>query len=160
MENENCFSSSFISRTNVALLDEPTNHLDLYAVIWLTEYLKQLSNVLVLVSHDQHFMDDVCTDIIHCHDQQLVYYPHCTWNQFRHKFQTSVEQARSSYVKTLKKMTRVNINKEEQKTQLKRPEKDYEWFEFSVPSKISGTNLIEVDNVVSGTNQKECCFAI
>uniref|UniRef100_A0A0N4ZRZ4 ABC transporter domain-containing protein n=1 Tax=Parastrongyloides trichosuri TaxID=131310 RepID=A0A0N4ZRZ4_PARTI len=56
------------------LLDEPTNHLDLNAVIWLDNYLQSWKNTLLIVSHDQGFLDSVCTDIIHLQDQKLYYY--------------------------------------------------------------------------------------
>merc|ERR1719414_1550877 len=47
------------------MLDEPTNHLDLNAVIWLDNYLQNWKKTLLIVSHDQSFLDNVCTDIIH-----------------------------------------------------------------------------------------------
>ena len=50
---------------DVLMLDEPTNHLDLNAVIWLDNYLQQYKKTLLIVSHDQSFLDNVCTDIIH-----------------------------------------------------------------------------------------------
>ncbi|CAH8457636.1 unnamed protein product [Dicrocoelium dendriticum] len=56
------------------LLDEPTNHLDLNAVIWLDNYLQGWKKTLLIVSHDQSFLDNVCTDIIHLDRQQLFYY--------------------------------------------------------------------------------------
>lgn len=56
------------------LLDEPTNHLDLNAVIWLDNYLQGWKKTLLVVSHDQSFLDNVCTDIIHLDQQKLFYY--------------------------------------------------------------------------------------
>lgn len=56
------------------MLDEPTNHLDLNAVIWLDNYLQQWKKTLLIVSHDQSFLDNVCTDIIHLDQQKLFYY--------------------------------------------------------------------------------------
>ncbi|XP_074654259.1 ATP-binding cassette sub-family F member 1-like [Tubulanus polymorphus] len=56
------------------LLDEPTNHLDLNAVIWLDNYLQQWKKTLLVVSHDQSFLDNVCTDIIHLDLKKLFYY--------------------------------------------------------------------------------------
>ncbi|XP_015522322.1 ATP-binding cassette sub-family F member 1 [Neodiprion lecontei] len=56
------------------LLDEPTNHLDLNAVIWLDNYLQAWKKTLLIVSHDQSFLDNVCTDIIHLDQQKLYYY--------------------------------------------------------------------------------------
>ena len=56
------------------LLDEPTNHLDLNAVIWLDNYLSKWKKTLLIVSHDQDFLDNVCTDIVHLDRRQLFYY--------------------------------------------------------------------------------------
>ncbi|XP_010774030.1 ATP-binding cassette sub-family F member 1 [Notothenia coriiceps] len=56
------------------MLDEPTNHLDLNAVIWLNNYLQGWKKTLLIVSHDQSFLDEVCSDIIHLDYQKLFYY--------------------------------------------------------------------------------------
>ncbi|XP_065333412.1 ATP-binding cassette sub-family F member 1 isoform X2 [Cloeon dipterum] len=56
------------------LLDEPTNHLDLNAVIWLDNYLQGWKKTLLIVSHDQSFLDNVCTDMIHLDQCKLFYY--------------------------------------------------------------------------------------
>ncbi|XP_069033136.1 ATP-binding cassette sub-family F member 1 [Embiotoca jacksoni] len=56
------------------MLDEPTNHLDLNAVIWLNNYLQGWKKTLLIVSHDQSFLDEVCTDIVHLDYQKLFYY--------------------------------------------------------------------------------------
>jgi len=46
------------------LLDEPTNDLDLETVLWLENYLANFENTVIVVSHDRHFLDNVCTDIV------------------------------------------------------------------------------------------------
>lgn len=46
------------------LLDEPTNDLDLETVLWLENYLANFENTVIVVSHDRHFLDNVCTHII------------------------------------------------------------------------------------------------
>jgi ATPase subunit of ABC transporter with duplicated ATPase domains len=46
------------------LLDEPTNDLDLDTVNWLENYLSEFENTVLVVSHDRHFLDSICTDII------------------------------------------------------------------------------------------------
>ena len=43
------------------LLDEPTNDLDLDTVMWLEDYLSKFENTVLVVSHDRHFLDSVCT---------------------------------------------------------------------------------------------------
>uniref|UniRef100_U5EVS9 ATP-binding cassette sub-family F member 1 n=1 Tax=Corethrella appendiculata TaxID=1370023 RepID=U5EVS9_9DIPT len=55
-------------------LDEPTNHLDLNAVIWLDNYLQGWKKTLLIVSHDQSFLDNVCNEIIHLDNKKLYYY--------------------------------------------------------------------------------------
>jgi ATP-binding cassette subfamily F protein 1 len=59
---------------SLLMLDEPTNHLDLNAVIWLNNYLQSWTKTLLVVSHDQDFLNDVCTDIIHLDNKKLQYY--------------------------------------------------------------------------------------
>lgn len=46
------------------LLDEPTNDLDLETVLWLENYLSNFPNTVIVVSHDRHFLDNVCTDVV------------------------------------------------------------------------------------------------
>lgn len=46
------------------LLDEPTNDLDLETVNWLENYLSEFENTVLVVSHDRHFLDSICTQIV------------------------------------------------------------------------------------------------
>jgi ATPase subunit of ABC transporter with duplicated ATPase domains len=46
------------------LLDEPTNDLDLDSVNWLEHYLSEFDNTVLVVSHDRHFLDSICTHIV------------------------------------------------------------------------------------------------
>lgn len=55
-------------------LDEPTNHLDLEACVWLEDYLKDYKRILVMVSHSQDFLNNVCSHIMHLHLGELNYY--------------------------------------------------------------------------------------
>ena len=48
---------------DILLLDEPTNHLDIYAIRWLENFLYNFKNTVIVVSHDRHFMNKVCTHI-------------------------------------------------------------------------------------------------
>lgn len=47
----------------ILLLDEPTNNLDLEAVAWLEEFLYDFKNTVIVVSHDRHFLNRVCTHV-------------------------------------------------------------------------------------------------
>ncbi|WP_321492293.1 ATP-binding cassette domain-containing protein [uncultured Desulfobacter sp.] len=48
---------------DVLLLDEPTNNLDIQSITWLQEFLFRFKNTVIVVSHDRHFMNQVCTHI-------------------------------------------------------------------------------------------------
>ncbi|MEG6523830.1 ABC-F family ATP-binding cassette domain-containing protein [Desulfotomaculum sp. 1211_IL3151] len=48
---------------DILLLDEPTNHLDVEAITWLEEFLYNFQNTVIVVSHDRHFLNKVCTHI-------------------------------------------------------------------------------------------------
>ena len=56
------------------LLDEPTNHLDLDSVHWLQEYLREYAGVLIVISHDRHFLNSVCTHIADIDYQTIIMY--------------------------------------------------------------------------------------
>ncbi|MFM9837161.1 MAG: ABC-F family ATP-binding cassette domain-containing protein [Cyclobacteriaceae bacterium] len=49
---------------DILILDEPTNDLDLQTVGWLEDYLLEFKNTVIVVSHDRHFLDTVCTHIV------------------------------------------------------------------------------------------------
>jgi len=55
-------------------VDEPTNHRDLNAVIWLDDYLQKWKKTLLIVSHDQDFLNSTCEEILHLNDQKLDTY--------------------------------------------------------------------------------------
>lgn len=54
------------------LLDEPTNHLDMEAVVWLENYLARWNKILLLISHSEDFLNNVCTNIITMQQKKLV----------------------------------------------------------------------------------------
>jgi len=57
------------------LLDEPTNHLDILSIRWLEKFLSGFKGVVVVVSHDHRFLDNVCTQIIDIDYETLTIYP-------------------------------------------------------------------------------------
>lgn len=85
------------------LLDEPTNHLDLNAVIWLDNYLQKWKKTLLVVSHDQHFLDNVCTDVIHLDQQKLQYY-RGNYSSFKKMYKQKVREHEKAYEKQEKQI--------------------------------------------------------
>src|SRR5206468_9906503 len=56
------------------LLDEPTNHLDLDSVHWLQDYLCEYEGVLIVISHDRHFLNSVCTHTADIDYETIIMY--------------------------------------------------------------------------------------
>lgn len=56
-------AQALFGNPDILLLDEPTNHLDIHAIRWLEEFLMNFENTVIVVSHDRHFLNKVCTNI-------------------------------------------------------------------------------------------------
>jgi len=56
-------AQALLGKPDVLLLDEPTNHLDIYAINWLESFLLNFENTVIVISHDRHFLNKVCTHI-------------------------------------------------------------------------------------------------
>ncbi|MCD4781196.1 MAG: ATP-binding cassette domain-containing protein [Candidatus Omnitrophica bacterium] len=56
-------AQALFGNPDILLLDEPTNHLDMRTCMWLEEFLCDFTNTAIIVSHDRHFLDKVCTHI-------------------------------------------------------------------------------------------------
>ena len=56
-------AQALFGNPDILLLDEPTNHLDLESIHWLEEFLANFDNTVIVVSHDRHFLNTVCTHI-------------------------------------------------------------------------------------------------
>ncbi len=57
-------AQSLFGNPDVLLLDEPTNDLDAQSIMWLENFLADFKNTVIVVSHDRHFLDMVCTHIV------------------------------------------------------------------------------------------------
>jgi ATP-binding cassette subfamily F protein 3 len=62
---------ALMCRSDILLLDEPTNHLDLPAILWLERWLQRYDGILLIISHDRDFLDQVCTRIAHIENQAI-----------------------------------------------------------------------------------------
>ncbi|WP_324280813.1 ATP-binding cassette domain-containing protein [Borreliella garinii] len=57
-------AQALFGEPDILLLDEPTNNLDLQSIKWLEEFLINFENTVIVVSHDRHFLNQVCTHIV------------------------------------------------------------------------------------------------
>ncbi|MFD4707713.1 ribosomal protection-like ABC-F family protein [Gottfriedia sp. NPDC058432] len=63
-----------INSPDILLLDEPTNHLDLDSVEWLEEFLENYKGIVLIVSHDRYFLDNVVTKIVEVEELESITY--------------------------------------------------------------------------------------
>ena len=57
-------AQALFGNPDILILDEPTNHLDFYAIKWLEDFLMEFDKTVIVVSHDRHFLNNVCTHIV------------------------------------------------------------------------------------------------
>ena len=57
-------AQALFGKPDIILLDEPTNHLDIQAIEWLEDFLMDCEALTIVVSHDRHFLNTVCTNIV------------------------------------------------------------------------------------------------
>jgi ATP-binding cassette subfamily F protein 3 len=63
-----------LTRPDLLLLDEPTNHLDIDSIIWLEEYLRDYPGIVLVISHDKQFLDNVCNKIFELEFSRITQY--------------------------------------------------------------------------------------
>jgi ATPase subunit of ABC transporter with duplicated ATPase domains len=59
---------------DILILDEPTNNLDVVTISWLENFLAEYENIVIVVSHDRHFLDAVCTHVADVDRQKIKIY--------------------------------------------------------------------------------------
>ncbi len=68
-------AQALFSRPDVLLLDEPTNNLDIHSIGWLENVLNQYDATMIIISHDRHFLNQVCTHMADLDYGQIKIYP-------------------------------------------------------------------------------------
>src|SRR3954453_5955372 len=67
-------AQALFGRPEALLLDEPTNHLDLDSIHWLQGFLNEYDGVLIVISHDRHFLNSVCTHVADIDYETIITY--------------------------------------------------------------------------------------
>lgn len=68
-------AQALFSDPDILLLDEPTNNLDIHTIHWLEEILNQRNSTMIIISHDRHFLNEVCTHMADMDYGTLRVYP-------------------------------------------------------------------------------------
>lgn len=154
------------------ILDEPTNHLDLNAVIWLDNYLNSWTKSLILVSHNQDFIENTCNAIINLENKKLHYY-NCGFKDFQKQYfqdKKVYQKLWDKYLKTLKNLKSKGKYKKENdlnlrkatingcKVILEKPEREYAVnFSFNEPYQLT-SDIITLNDVSFGYTEDKILF--
>lgn len=159
---------------DILLLDEPTNHLDLKAINWLENFLAGFNNTVIVVSHDRHFLNQVCTHIADIDYGKIQLYMG-NYDFWYESSQLALKQAREqnkkneSKVKELQEFIQrfsANASKSKQATSRKKllekitiedikpSSRKYPFIDFK-PDREAGNDLLLVDNISINIDGKQ-----
>ncbi|TKI48004.1 ribosomal protection-like ABC-F family protein [Lysinibacillus tabacifolii] len=95
-----------LSNPSILLLDEPTNHLDMQAIEWLEQYVQHFAGIVIAVSHDRQFMNQVAQKIIEIEDGEAFTYAG-NYDDFTAQKEAKVEQQFAEYEEQQKKIKKM-----------------------------------------------------
>ena len=151
---------------HILLLDEPTNHLDVESISWLEEFLYNFENTVIVVSHDRHFLNKVCTHIADIDFSNIQMYVG-NYDFWRESSELALKMAKEANKKTDEKMKELqsfiqrfsaNASKSKQATSRKKQlekltledikpsSRKYPYIAFK-PDREAGDQLLTVENI-------------
>ncbi len=92
-----------LKKPSLLLLDEPTNHLDLPSIQWFETYIRNYEGAVIIVSHDQSFLDNTVNKIIEIDNNQLIQYSGNFTDYIKEKFERR-EIQQNAYINQQKKL--------------------------------------------------------
>ncbi|MFM2489797.1 ATP-binding cassette domain-containing protein [Enterococcus avium] len=159
-------AQSLFGKPDVLLLDEPTNGLDIQSINWLEEFLINFDNTVIVVSHDRHFLNKVCTHMADLDFGKIKLYVgnYDFWlesSQLAAKLQSQQNAKKEEQIKELQEFIArfsANASKSKQATSRKKmldkitlddiqpSSRRYPFAQFK-PEREIGNDLLQVDNV-------------
>ncbi len=159
-------AQSLFGKPDVLLLDEPTNGLDIQSINWLEEFLINFENTVIVVSHDRHFLNKVCTHMADLDFGKIKLYVgnYDFWlesSQLAAKLQSQQNTKKEEQIKELQDFIArfsANASKSKQATSRKKmldkitlddiqpSSRRYPFVQFK-PEREIGNDLLQVDNV-------------
>ncbi|HBE85973.1 MAG TPA: ABC-F family ATPase [Lachnoclostridium sp.] len=159
-------AQALFGNPDILLLDEPTNHLDLDAIAWLEEFLINFENTVIVVSHDRHFLNKVCTHMADLDFSKIKLYVgnYDFWlesSQLATKLQAQSNAKKEEQIKELQDFIArfsANASKSKQATSRKKmldkitlddiqpSSRRYPFVGFT-PEREIGNDLLQVENV-------------
>ncbi len=159
-------AQALFGNPDILLLDEPTNHLDVETSMWLEEFLCNFENTAIVVSHDRHFLDKVCTHIADIDFGKINLYPgnYTFWSEAsqlaarqRSESNKKIEEQRLELKEFIARFSN-NASKSRQATSRKKileklniddigpSSRKYPYINFE-PERESGNELLSVENL-------------
>ncbi|HEX2954065.1 MAG TPA: ATP-binding cassette domain-containing protein [Bacillota bacterium] len=159
-------AQALFGNPDILLLDEPTNHLDLASITWLENFLYNFENTVIVVSHDRHFLNKVCTHIadIDYNKIQLYVGNYDFWYESSQLAQKQIKDANKKTEAKMKELQEfiqrfsANASKSKQATSRKKQlesltledikpsSRKYPFIDFK-PDREAGNELLEVKNL-------------
>ena len=167
-------AQALFGNPDILLLDEPTNDLDLEAIEWLEEYLINYPNTVIVVSHDRHFLNKVCTHICDIDYKKIKLYIG-NYDFWYESSQLALKQMKEQNRKKEEKMKELqafiqrfsaNASKSKQATSRKKmlekieldeivpSSRKYPFIEFK-PTRESGKEILSVINLTKEIDGKK-----
>jgi ATPase subunit of ABC transporter with duplicated ATPase domains len=159
-------AQALFGNPDILLLDEPTNHLDIRTITWLENFLSRFQNTVIIVSHDRHFLNQVCTHMADIDYGQIKVYVgnYDFWQQaselhFRQKESASKKaKAKEQELKAFIQRFSSNASKAKQATSRKKllekltvedmpvSSRKYPYIEFK-PERPCGDVILEIEGL-------------
>ena len=136
-------AQALFGNPDILLLDEPTNHLDLAAIRWLEDFLLNFENTVIVVSHDRHFLNKVCTHIADVDYGKITmyvgnydfWYEYTQMRQRQAKEQNKKNEAKIKELQEFISRFSANASKSKQATSRKKQLDSLELMEMPVSSR-------------------------
>lgn len=167
-------AQALFGKPDILLLDEPTNHLDIKAIQWLEEFLIHFENTVIVVSHDRHFLNKICTHIadLDYSNMQIYVGNYDFWYESSQLAQRMAQEANKKKEEKIKELQAfiarfsANASKSKQATSRKKllekitlddikpSSRRYPYISFT-PNREIGNDLLTVDNLskkIDGVN--------
>ena len=133
-----------IQKPDVLLLDEPTNHLDIESIEWLEKYLKSYSGIILLISHDRQFLDNITNRTVEISKSKFYDY-NCNYSTYLKQREEELLQQISA-----KKNQEKYVQHTQQLINKFRAKKNKASFAQSLIKKLEKLEDIEIDTLESG----------
>ncbi len=167
-------AQALFGNPDILLLDEPTNHLDIQSINWLEEFLINFKNTVIVVSHDRHFLNNVCTHIADIDYGKISIYTG-NYDFWLESSQLALQQAKDANKKTEAKIKELqefisrfsaNASKSKQATSRKkllekltieeiRPSSRKMPYIHFKSERIAGDSILEIKNVSKSIEGEE-----